>query len=298
MNIGAVVGEDTAPAMTAALQGSVTSNLHGEEAIAAFADGGYAFDCHFINGAQSLTFKDNTVTILKTDGTRETHTYEYQGKVNIGEGETMTYQGAEISMAFPVDVYRSTDEAGEFNYFLMREDTMDTTWHLEFRYGSDLNALQGYMAGPYAYWLAAGIDEKADAKTINKVIALFCLENMDCSAHTEAALRQISDLGFVGSWKADLSAYGEDYAAVDLRMTIDATGHGVTMMNGAQTADFEAYAVDNGEKGDGAGLYVAYSNLEQEAEAAPYTLTVNDAGQMVLTLTADDGTISWVRQEE
>ena len=38
--------------------------------------------------------------------------------------------------------------------------------------------------------------------------------------------------------------------------------------------------------------------VEYEAEAAPYTLTVNDAGQTVLTLTADDGTISWVKQEE
>ena len=55
--------------------------------------------------------------------------------------------------------------------------------------------------------------------------------------------------------------------------------------------------MDNGEKGDGIGLYVAYSNLDAEAEAAPYTLTVNDAGQTVLTLTADDGTISWVKQE-
>jgi len=296
--IGAVMGEGAAPAMAAALQGSVTSNLHGEDAIAAFADGGYAFDCHFINGAQSLTFKDNTVTILKTDGTQETHTYEYLGKVNIGEGETMMYQGAEISIAFPVDVYKSTDEAGEFNYFMMREDTMGTTWHLEFRYGSDLNALQGYMAGPYAYWLAAGIDEKADADTIHNVIGLFCLENMDYSAHTDAALIQLTDLGFVGSWKADLSAYGKEYASVDLSMTIDEKGHGVTFMNGTQTADFEAYAVDSGEKGDGAGLYVAYSNLEQEAEAAPYTMTVNDAGQTVLTLTADDGTISWVKQEE
>ena len=296
--IGAVMGEDAAPAMTAALQGSVTSSLHGEEAISAFAEGGYAFDCHFINGAQSLTFKDNTVTILKTDGTQETHTYEYLGKYNIGEGETMVYQGAEISMAFPVDVYKSTDEAGEFNYFMMREDTMDTTWHLEFRYGSDLEALQGYMVGPYAYWLAAGIDEKADAETIDNVIALFCLENMDYSAHTDTALSQLADLGFVGSWKADLSAYGEDYASVDLRMAIDEAGHGVTTMNGEQTADFEAYAADNGEKGDGIGLYVAYSNLEYEAEAAPYTMTVNDAGQSTLTLTADDGTISWIKQAE
>ena len=295
--IGAVMGEDMAPAMAAALQGSVTSELHGEDAIAAFAEGGYAFDCHFINGAQSLTFKDNTVTILKTDGTEETHTYEYLGQYNIGEGETMMYQGVEISMAFPVDVYKSTDEAGEFNYFMMREDTMDTTWHLEFRYGSDLEALQGYMVGPYAYWLAAGIDANADADTIKNVIALFCLENMDYSAHTDAALSQLSNLGFVGTWKADLSAFGEDYAAIDLSMTIDEAGHGITLMNGEQTADFEAYAVDNGEKGDGIGLYVAYSNLEYEAEAAPYTIAVNDAGQTVLTLTADDGTISWIKQE-
>ena len=296
--IGAVMGEDAAPEMTAALQGSVTSNLHGEEAITAFADGGYAFDCHFINGAQSLTFKDNAVTILKTNGTQETHTYEYLGRYNIGEGETMMYQGAEISMAFPVDVYKSTDEAGEFNYFMMREDTMDTTWHLEFRYGSDLEALQGYMVGPYAYWLAAGIDENADAVTIHNVIALFCLENMDYSSHTDAALSQINDLGFVGTWQADLSPFGEAYASAELTMTIDENGHGITIMNGTQTADFEAYAVDNGEKGDGIGIYVAYSNLEFEAEAAPYTMTANDAGQTVLTLTADDGTICWVKQEE
>ncbi|MBQ9265028.1 MAG: hypothetical protein IJ189_12585 [Clostridia bacterium] len=294
--IGAVMGEDAAPAMASALQGSVTSDLHGEEAIAAFAKGGYAFDCHFINGAQSLTFKDNTVTILKTDGTQETHTYEYLGQYNIGEGETMMYQGMEIPMAFPVDVYKSTDEAGEFNYFMMREDTMDTTWHLEFRYGSALEALQGYMVGPYAYWLAAGIDESADTDTINNVIELFCLENMDYSAHTDTALNQIRDLGFVGTWQADLSAFGEAYAAIDLSMTIDEAGHGITIMNGAQTADFEAYAIDNGEKGDGIGIYVAYSNLEFEAEAAPYTMTVNDAGQTVLTLTADDGTISWIKQ--
>ena len=100
----------------------------------------------------------------------------------------------------------------------------------------------------------------------------------------------------MGNWKADLSNFGEEYASVDLRMSIDENGHGITTMNGTQTADFEAYAVDNGEKEDDVGLYVAYSNLESEAEAAPYTMTVNDAGQTVLTLHADDGTISWIRQ--
>lgn len=296
--IAAVVGEDAAADTTARLQGSITSDLYGEEAVKAFANGGYAFNCDFINGAQRITFNsDNTVTILKTDGKSETHAYEYLGQTNVGETETMMYQGVEISMAFPVDVYKSNDEAGEFNYFLLREDTMAETYHIEFRYGKDLEELQGYMVGPYAYWLAAGIDESADEATIDKVIALFCLENMDYSAHTDAALAQIDALGLVGEWVADLTPLGEAYAGVDLRMTIDAAGHGVTLMNGQQTADFEAYAYDSGEKDDGKGIYVAYSNLEYEAEAAPYALTTNDAGETVLTLTADDGTISWVKQD-
>jgi hypothetical protein len=67
-------------------------------------------------------------------------------------------------------------------------------------------------------------------------------------------------------------------------------------MNGQQTADFEAYALDSGEKGDGIGIYVAFSNPEREAEDAPYVIAVNENGQTVLTLTADDGTISWVKQ--
>ena len=295
--IAAVIGEDAAPDMTVRLQSSITSDLYGEAAATAFADGGYAFDCDFINNAQSITFSGNTATILKTDGTSETHTYQYLGQYNVGETETMMYQGTEISMAFPVDAYKSTDEAGEFNYFFLREDTMAETYHIEFRYGRDLEELQGYLVGPYAFWLAAGIDESADEDTIRSVIALFCLENMDYSAHTDAALDQLDDLGFVGSWKADLSASGEEYAAADLSMTIDEKGHGVTTMNGQQTADFEAYAVDNGEKGDGQGLYVAYSNLEAEAEAAPYVFSMNENGQTVLTFTAEDGVINWVRQD-
>ena len=135
--VSAIVGEDAAAAMTSGLQNAITSDLYGEAAVAAFAGGGYAFDCDFINGAQSITFRDDTATILKTDGTSETHSYEYMGKYSIGESETMLYQGTEISMAFPVDVYKSTDEAGEFNYFFLREDTMEETYHIEFRYGRD-----------------------------------------------------------------------------------------------------------------------------------------------------------------
>ena len=136
----------------------------------------------------------------------------------------------------------------------------------------------------------------ADEEMIKDVITLFCLENMDYSTHTEQAVAQLADLGFIGTWQADLAPFGEAYADVELVMTIDEKGHGITLMNGQQSADFEAFALDNGEKGDGIGVYAAFSNLDQEAESAPYTITVNEQGQAVLTLTADDGTISWVKQ--
>ena len=108
-------------------------------------------------------------------------------------------------------------------------------------------------------------------------------------------LEQLAALGFVGSWNADLSAFGEAYAGVELSMSIDENGHGVTTMNGEQTADFEAFALDYGEKDDGAGLYVAFSNLEGEAEAAPYTLEENADGDTVLTFFSDEGAISWIK---
>ena len=291
----AVVGEENAADTVAGLKASISSDIYGEDAIAAFADGGMAFDCWYIHDAAAFTFEGDTVTVTKTDGSTETHSYEYLGAGEIGPGETMNYMGMEFPVTMACDVYKSTDEAGEFNYIFLCPDTMDSTYHIEFRYGRDLEELQGYFVGPYAYWLAAGIDVNADAETIEKVIALFCLENLDCSSHTPEALTQLETLGFVGDWAADLSPFGDAYAGVELSMSIDENGHGVTTMNGEQTADFEAFAVDNSEKDDGAGLYVAFSNLEGEAEAAPYTLEENADGETVLTFFSEEGAISWIK---
>ena len=293
----AVVGEEAAADTVAFMQGYISSDMYGEEAQAFYAenpDATVVFDCYYINGLKLVTFlPDNTITVELEDGTSETHSYEYQGVYQVGEGETMVYMGQEISVAFPCDVYKSTDEAGEFNYFFLRDDTMEETGHIEFRYGKDLEELQGYFVGPYGYWLTAGFDVAADAQTLKSTIELFCLENMDYSSHTEAALSQLADLGFVGTWQADFSAYGEEYAGIDLTFVLDENGHGETTMDGEKTADFEAYAFDNGEKGDGAGIYVAYSNMDLEAEAAEYTLETNEEGEMILTFYAVDGEISY-----
>ena len=284
----AVLGEEAAPAAAAMLQAACNGTIYGQEAIDAFGDGsnGAQFDCLFIGGPATITFDGNLISGADEQGNPVfSHEYAYAGKLSLGGMmEGLLYETADA-------------DAGEFKYFYLMPDTPETTYHLEFRYGSNTEDLAKYNEGPYAYWLAAGFPVNADEKMIQNVIELFCLENMEYSAHAPEAVAQLKDLGFVGSWQADLSAYGEEYASVDLSMAIDENGHGVTTMNGVQTADFEAFAADTGEKGDGLGLYVAWSNLEQQAESAPYAFTAAENGQTVLTLTADDGAISWVRQD-
>ena len=289
----AVVGEEQADAFVQMLKGAISADVYGEEAAAAYAgSGSYAFDCWFIHDAALFTFyPDHSAAITLNDGSQQSWHYESLGTAVMGADETILYQGMEISMATEGELYRSTEPAGEFSYLFFLPDTMETTYHLEFRYGSDPEALMGYMKGPYAYWLAAAIAADADEETVEKVIRLFCLENMDYSQHTEAALTQLAD--FVGTWDADLSAFGEAYANVSLYFTIDESGHGITWMNGAQTAEFEAYAY---ETEPGKGVYVAYDLTGFEPEGAAYTMQTDARGRTVLTLSAADGTISYVKE--
>ncbi len=284
----AIVGEEAAPQAAEMLKAACNGTIYGQEAIEAFGDGsnGAQFDCLFIGGVSTITFDGTTISGADESGNQVfSHEYAYTGKLVLG-GMMEGY------------LYETADEnAGEFKYFYMMPDTPATTFHLEFRYGSNVDDLTKYNEGPYAYWLAAGFPVDADADMVKNVIELFCLENMDYSAHSEGSLAQLKDLGFEGKWVADMSPFGEAYADVELYMTIDESGHGLTFMNGQQTRDFEAFAFDNGEKGDGAGLYVAYDNEAKEPEAAPYTMVTDDNNQIVLTFYATDGVISYVKTE-
>ncbi len=284
----AIVGEEAAPQVAEMLKAACNGTIYGQEAIDAFGDGsnGAQFDCLFINGVSTITFDGTTISGADENGNQVfSHEYAYAGKLVLG-GMMEGY------------LYETADEdAGEFRYFYMMPDTPATTFHLEFRYGSNTDDLAKYNEGPYAYWLAAGFPADADADTLKNVIELFCLENMDYSAHSDGSLTQLKDLGFEGKWVADMSPFGEAYAGVELYMTIDENGHGLTFMNGRQTRDFEAFAFDNGEKGDGAGLYVAYDNEAKEPEAAPYSMVTDENNQTVLTFFATDGVISYVKAE-
>lgn len=175
----AIVGEDAAQGNVDYLKGFISADIYGEEAVEAYKDAGYfMFDCWYLADVDTFTFDGDTVTTKLTDGSEQTHIYEYLGSYQLGEGEMMTYGGETFDASFPVDVYKTADDAGEFTYFLFRDDTMQTTWHIEFRYGSDLDQLLKYMEGPYAYWLSAGIDADASPETIDSVIDLFVSENL------------------------------------------------------------------------------------------------------------------------
>lgn len=176
----AIVGEENAAEAVEMLKSFISGDVYGDDAVALYGDGseGFIFDCWYLNDVKSFTMNGDEITINKLDGTSETHKYRCIGTYQIGADETMTWGGETFCPAFDCEVYQATDDAGDFTYFFFRDDTMETTYHIEFRYGSDLAALQQYMKGQYAYWLAAGIDANADAETIDNVIALFCTENL------------------------------------------------------------------------------------------------------------------------
>lgn len=127
---------------------------------------GGAYDCSFTEGLSTLEF-DGANSIIKgygADGSELfSHTYHYVGMEEVRG----LYE------------YESDDaDSGEFTYFCMAPDTNTTSYHIEFRYGSDLDALGQYDAGDYAYWLASGISTDCDQAMIENCIQLFCTENL------------------------------------------------------------------------------------------------------------------------
>lgn len=162
----ALVGEENAQAAYDKLASMVTGTVYGEEAVAAYANGGGAYVCSFTEGLSTLEFDgaNSTIKGYGADGSELfSHTYHYVGMEEIRG----LYE------------YESDDaDSGEFTYFCMAPDTNTTTYHIEFRYGSDLDALGQYDAGNYAYWLASGISTDCDQTMIENCIQLFCTENL------------------------------------------------------------------------------------------------------------------------
>ena len=164
----AVVGDEMAPEVAQALKDACNGTIYGQEAIDADGDGskGMQFDCLFINGVDQITFDGATISGTLAGEAVFSHEYAFVSPLSLG-GMMNGY------------LYETADaDAGEFKYFFMMPDTPASTFHLEFRYGSDVDALAEYATGPYAYWLAAGFPVDADQAMTENVIGLFCDENL------------------------------------------------------------------------------------------------------------------------
>ena len=162
----ALVGEDNAEAAFEKLSSMVTSDVYGEDAVEAYANGGGAYFCGFTNDLATLTFDGEISTISGTDKDGNelfSHTYHYIG----------------MEPVHGLYEFESDDaDSGEFTYFFLAPDTSAETYHIEFRYGSDAEALSQYDAGEYAYWVASGISTDCDQTMIDNCIELFCTENL------------------------------------------------------------------------------------------------------------------------
>ena len=173
----AVMGDEMAPEAAQMLKDACNGTIYGQEAIDAYGDGsnGAQFDCLFINGVDQITFDGATIGGTLEGAEVFSHEYAYVGPLSLG-GMMNGY------------LYETADaDAGEFKYFFMMPDTPASTYHLEFRYGSDVDALTEYATGPYAYWLAAGFPVDADEAMTEDVIGLFCDENLAEMAQEQPA---------------------------------------------------------------------------------------------------------------
>ena len=176
-NCAAVVGDEAAADVAQILKDACNGTIYGQEAIDAYGDGsnGAQFDCLFVGGVDQITFDGAAISGTLAGEAVFAHEYACVGPLSLG-GMMDGY------------LYETADEdAGEFKYFFMMPDTPESTFHLEFRYGSDVEALQQYAEGPYAYWLAAGFPVGADEAMIENVISLFCGENLAEMAEEEPA---------------------------------------------------------------------------------------------------------------
>ena len=173
----AAMGEEAGPGVAEMLKNACNGTIYGHEAIEAYGDGSKSvqFDCLFINGVSTITFNGAAISGADENGNQVfSHEYAYVSKLLLaGMMEGYLYETAD-------------EDAGEFRYFYIMPDTPATTYHLEFRYGSNIEDLASYNEGPYAYWLAAGFPTDADEEMIKNVITLFCEENL-AEAQAEGA---------------------------------------------------------------------------------------------------------------
>ena len=155
--------------------------LTGQEAVDSYTEENSAFDCYFENGLSKLTINDGTISGVDAEGnTLFSHSYSYTGDIN-GVYADQEYEGW-------FKVYKTDDaDAGIYTYFVFTEDTPAETYHIEYRYGDNLDALGLFIENEYAYWMPSGILADYDEAMIKACIKLFVDENVGGGEAEEAA---------------------------------------------------------------------------------------------------------------
>ena len=161
-----LVGEENADSAVDMLLNMCTAEIYGPEAEAAYAADPESarFDCYFLGGVQQFVMDGHTITGLDSQG-QEVFSHSYQLLDEENENGFIFYQSEDSN-------------SGQFTYFAFSPDTMESTYHLEFRYAEDLDDLQSWYEGNYAYWNAAAIASDYTEETMHNVIALFASENL------------------------------------------------------------------------------------------------------------------------
>ena len=177
---------DTAEMLRQAIIGMYESTVYGDDALALTADDANygCFDCYLENMG-SFTIDGDVITIYDEDGEEiASHTYTYYDTVEIDYGVMNDVYGAYFTEeTWPsMTVFESDGEDDGFHYFAFCADTPAETYHLEFRYGDNLEDISHYFDGCYAYWLASAIYTDCPDEMLTNVINLFVSENADSFA--------------------------------------------------------------------------------------------------------------------
>lgn len=145
------------------IQNNCLGDKTGAEAMAYNKqNGSMQFCCAFLHGVKRFEVKGQRISGYAADGKLMfSHTYHF------------VEQDANGNYIFESD----DNNQNEFRYFWFMPDSPKTTYHIEFRYGSDKAQLSQMMDGKYAFWMAAGV-RKGHEDEWRKGIVLFVDERL------------------------------------------------------------------------------------------------------------------------
>ena len=220
--------------------------LTGQEAIDSYTPEESAFDCFFENDLSTLTIDGNVISGTDADGNEVfSYTYTYEGDID-GEYAGMVFEN--YFHAYKAD----SDDAGIFTYFIFTDDIPEETYHIEYRYGENLEELGTFIEGEYAYWMPSGIAADYDDTMIKDCIKLFVDENLGSEAAAEPVLdgsgteedpfiiEDTEDLLVFAASVNDGSMYG--YSGMTVMLTSDIDLEGVVWTPIGNLNDMEGYS--------------------------------------------------------